>query len=281
MNQRKLSDRIGAFATVPMSFVNDRRLSSDAFRVFVFLRSCTNSLSGAETVWPSYETIIETCCLGHRRKLAAALKELETTGWIERKRRFGTSTVYTLTIPDEARQDEKTTSSVVPTGGTIATASVVPTGGTIVVPPVGTIVVPTGGTLTRRIEPDEKNQIAGGSAAAPPPSPSKSKRKLAGFTVAFTEHDDPRVAAYLGTLRPQITESNATLIAQRVASGDPAWGETLTEWALRGWSPTNFSGLFERYETLRNRNRVRASVAKPNEEALEPGVRLVAGELTI
>jgi hypothetical protein len=92
-------------------------------------------------------------------------------------------------------------------------------------------------------------------AAAP------ANRRAVGFSSVHTEHADERVAAYLDILgQKQITETNAALILERIAPGTcDIWREVLTAWAVGGelgpYKPSNFSGMFDRYDSARNARR--------------------------
>jgi hypothetical protein len=95
--QESLYDKIGQFITVPYSFIhNSRALSFHARWLFVALRYYTNGESG--NAWPSYKTIQELTRM-RREKINSSIKELEDAGWLERKKRFSNSTIYTLKIP--------------------------------------------------------------------------------------------------------------------------------------------------------------------------------------
>lgn len=110
----------------------------------------------------------------------------------------------------------------------------------------------------------EGNVIEGkGSADAPPAQP---KRKVSGFAVVHTEHADERVSAYMDILaQKQITESNAeTILANVTLDGLHVWRNVLTTWATNCWKPTNFAGLFERYDAEMNSLRVKAATPAPN-----------------
>lgn len=107
----------------------------------------------------------------------------------------------------------------------------------------------------------EKEEEEKGNArdARPLALPRRQSRGFGG--VVLTHHDDPRVAAYLSTIRGEITETNAGLIVSRVLLPDcDVWQETLTTWAANEWRADNFSGLFERFEAARNGKRVRAAI---------------------
>jgi len=95
-----LYDKIGKFVSVPVSFVECSELSSSAFRLFIVLRRLTNNDS--DDVFPSYTYLQKITGMG-RETISHVLDELELCGWIERKRRFGKSTVYTLLYPKEKK----------------------------------------------------------------------------------------------------------------------------------------------------------------------------------
>lgn len=95
--QGTLYDKIGPFVTIPHSFIhNSRALSFHARWLFVALRYYTNSKFG--NAWPSYATIQKLTKM-RREKINSSIKELEGAGWLERKKRFSNSTIYTLKIP--------------------------------------------------------------------------------------------------------------------------------------------------------------------------------------
>ncbi len=114
------------------------------------------------------------------------------------------------------------------------------------------------------IEEESEEEEKGSAREARPPAPSR--RQTRGFGgVILTADEDPRVAAYLATLRPEISETNANLVRNRVSFDDLAiWQETLTLWAANEWRGDNFAGLFERFEAACRGRRVRAAMpAKP------------------
>jgi hypothetical protein len=97
--RERMSDRIGQFVAVPVSFVNDMRISPRAFRLFVVLRSYTSANDGRDLVFPGYETLRARCGFSSYTFVAEAVRELEKAGWIERHKRFGKSTHYFITQP--------------------------------------------------------------------------------------------------------------------------------------------------------------------------------------
>lgn len=110
------------------------------------------------------------------------------------------------------------------------------------------------------IEEESEEEERGNAREARPLAPSR--RQSRGFGgVVLTHHDDPRVAAYLSTIRGEITETNAGLILGRVLLPDlDVWQETLTTWAANEWRADNFAGLFERFDSARNGKRIRAAI---------------------
>ena len=135
-------ERIGYFATIPLNFINDTEVSDRAHRLYVILRSYTSPDRDA-MVFPGYETLRARCGWSNYRYVAQALRELETAGWIERKKRFGKSTMYSLNA-----------TPVLPTGVGMTDVPVLPTG-----------VAPVLHPLVEEQEPENKNQIGQRAAA--------------------------------------------------------------------------------------------------------------------
>lgn len=99
----KLIDRIGQFTTIPNSVIEMwPKIGIDAMALFLYLRYRTNSKS--EMAFPSY-TIIHADTGLTRRRIALAIRALESAGLVERKRRFSNSTLYTLKMPDAISND--------------------------------------------------------------------------------------------------------------------------------------------------------------------------------
>jgi len=90
MSKSKLVDEIGQFTIVP-NWVVDMGgiIGPDALALYTALRYF------GEGAFPSYDTIQLKTGLT-RRRIANAIRKLETNGLLERRRRFGASTVYTL-----------------------------------------------------------------------------------------------------------------------------------------------------------------------------------------
>lgn len=100
IRKSRLSDRIGAFTTVPDSFINDATISHEAFRLFVVLRQFTGAKR--DIAFPDYRTLKSRTGIGSFSTIANAVRELESRGWLKRQKRFGASTIYTLVIPTPA-----------------------------------------------------------------------------------------------------------------------------------------------------------------------------------
>lgn len=232
----KLADRIGQFVALPVTFINDTRLSADAFRLFSILRSYTSANDAADKVFPGYETLRVRCAFGSYRKVAAAVKELEALGWIERRKRFGNSTQYFL----NARP------TVLPPLVEMEAATSPTTVGSTVLPPLVATVLPP---LVEEPEPENQKKVY--------PEVERARRKTSGFASVFTAHDDPRVSAFLEILAVKhITTTDAELIQKRVKTDTvDVWRRVLELWAASSWRPSNLAGMFERYEVETNAKR--------------------------
>lgn len=244
--RERMSDRIGQFVAVPVSFVNDMRISPRAFRLFVVLRSYTSANDGRDLVFPGYETLRARCGFSSYTFVAEAVRELEKAGWIERHKRFGKSTHYFITQPFLHPSVEMDAPPVLQT----VVASVLQ-------PSVGTVLQPS----VDYLEPETKNQKK--------PEVERPRRKTAGFASVLTEHGDARVAAYMDILaQKQITDTTAALIMERIGRDDiEVWRQILTAWAIGGdrgpYRADNLSGMFERFDATKNSKRFKTAVAQP------------------
>ena len=91
-----LIDKVGNFTIIPNSFIEDARLSNAAVRLWIYLRKFGNGNNATTAAWPKYKRIREELGWGSYVTIARALDELITTGWITRRRRFSSSSYYTL-----------------------------------------------------------------------------------------------------------------------------------------------------------------------------------------
>lgn len=90
-------DQIGHYTTIPDSFLKMwSKMGLDAVGLFVYLRFRTSRTR--HIAWPAYKTIKKDTGISPRR-IARALRILESFGFIERKKRFGKSTEYRITLP--------------------------------------------------------------------------------------------------------------------------------------------------------------------------------------
>lgn len=103
MSKSKLLDQIGQFTTIPNSIIELwPSIGVDGMALLVYLRYRTNGQTG--DAFPSYDRITSDTLLT-RRRIAQAIRQLESVGLIERKRRFSASTIYTLKMPDSISTD--------------------------------------------------------------------------------------------------------------------------------------------------------------------------------
>ena len=95
--QSRLSDKIGTFTAVPNSVIKLwPQIGLDGMALFLYLRFRTNNES--EIAFPGYDDIRSTTGLT-RNRIAQAIRSLESDGVLERKKRFGQSTIYITKIP--------------------------------------------------------------------------------------------------------------------------------------------------------------------------------------
>ena len=100
---------------------------------------------------------------------------------------------------------------------------------------------------------EEKGIEGNGMEEKGSPAPPR-KKKVAGFSVVNTRHDDPRVATFLEILaQPQVTDTNAQNIIDRVpADAMWAWREALEIWAANSNWPIAMDKIFDRFDRIRN-----------------------------
>ena len=92
-----ITDQWGAFTAVPNEFIDNAGTLSDQARwLFVLLRRYTNGESGK--AFPGYD-FIQTQTGWTPKTIAKAIKELIESEWMERSKRFGKPSEYTLKRP--------------------------------------------------------------------------------------------------------------------------------------------------------------------------------------
>lgn len=106
----KLIDKIGTFTTVPNIVIRLwPNIGVDGMALFLYLRYRTNGQT--ETAFPGYDTIQKDTKLS-RDRIAKAIRSLEGVGVIERKKRFGSSTIYTTKLPDSLELPESADAAI-------------------------------------------------------------------------------------------------------------------------------------------------------------------------
>lgn len=109
MAKRELKDSIGfPFTPIPHDFITHKNTDGSthshiAFRLFVTLRHFTSIHS--DNAFPSFDTLRGLTGMT-LNSVAKGLKELEQSGWLSKKKRFGRTTVYTLHTPTENHNSE-------------------------------------------------------------------------------------------------------------------------------------------------------------------------------
>lgn len=89
-----LTDEWGSFTAIPNEFIEQSNILSDHARwMFIVLRFYTNAKTG--TAFPSYEELKSRTGWAYNT-IAKAVKELESTGWLTRRKQFSGTTHYTL-----------------------------------------------------------------------------------------------------------------------------------------------------------------------------------------
>jgi hypothetical protein len=92
----KLIDVIGQFTVIPNTVIEMiPMIGTDAFLVFTCLRYHSDDKGVS---FPSYDTISKETTL-NRHQISAGLTRLIDAGLLDKRRRFGNSTVYVLTMP--------------------------------------------------------------------------------------------------------------------------------------------------------------------------------------
>lgn len=88
----------GTFTIVPLELL-ESDLSQSARLVFIALMSHVDHTRDEQRVYPGYDAIMKRSGITGRATISRAIDELEKRGWLQRTKRFGSSTVYTLTRP--------------------------------------------------------------------------------------------------------------------------------------------------------------------------------------
>jgi len=226
-------NRMGAFVAIPITFINDTRITNAGRCLYMLLSSYTSAKADDAIAFPSYETIMKRLGWGSTQTVAVALLNLMEHGWIERKRRYGNSSVYTINYAASAN--------------------------------------PLKIKLRKSKDHDFENQNTDTLKSAHQPEvPRKQEgdypevgrgtrktRTVSGFASVYTTHDDPRVSAFLEILaRKQITATDAEIIQKRVTTDTvDVWREVLGIWAANPNWRLDLASIFDRYERTVNAKR--------------------------
>lgn len=100
-NRGVIVNRMGAFVAIPVTFINDERITNAGRCLYMLLSSYTSAKADEAIAFPSYETIMKRLGWNSKHTVADGLKNLIGAGWVERRRRYGSSSVYTLNYAPE------------------------------------------------------------------------------------------------------------------------------------------------------------------------------------
>lgn len=207
MNKSKLVDRIGRFTVVPNKAIELMpRIGQDAFCLFSYLRYRTNSES--EISFPGYETIRRDTGL-HPRKIAKAIRILESAELIERKKRFGKSTIYVTRLPSSSTIGSNDTAYSSSTVGSDSSSNGVQTNKT---------------KINKTKNSDDKSSKR---------DPLLDNQAI----IAYRDH------AHLTPNHDQREE-----IARRVGDKVEQWREIVKTWMLAGYRPQNVAGMLDAFD---------------------------------
>ena len=99
MSKHRLTDKLGFFTAMPERIIEMMpEIGSDAVLLYLFLRYRTNKHRGV--AWPGYNDMRSQIGWGKSR-ISNALHDLVNAGLVEKDKRFGASTVYTLLVPPQ------------------------------------------------------------------------------------------------------------------------------------------------------------------------------------
>lgn len=226
-------NRMGAFVAIPITFINDTRITNAGRCLYMLLSSYTSAKADEAIAFPSYETIMARLGWGSKDTVAAALLNLMQHGWVERKRRYSSSSLYTINYAAGPNRPEIGLSPV-----------------------VRKVDYQKSGKQTTD-SPESRPQPEVQKQEVSYPEVERGTRKTSGFSSVYTTHDDPRVSAFLEILAVKhVTATDAEIIQKRVKTDTlDVWRRVLELWAANSYRPSNFAGMFERYEVEVNAKR--------------------------
>ena len=99
MSKHRLSDKLGFFTAMPERVIELMpEIGSDPVLLYLYLRYRTNKHRGV--AWPGYDDMQKGMGWG-RRRISNTLSALVDAGLLEKDKRYGASTVYTLLLPPQ------------------------------------------------------------------------------------------------------------------------------------------------------------------------------------
>ena len=238
-------NRMGAFVAIPITFINDTRITNAGRCLYMLLCSYTSAKADEPIAFPSYETIMERLDWHSTQTVAVALLNLLRHGWVERKRRYGSSSVYTINYAPAASplkiegltfRKSKDSSFENQTTDTLKSADQL--------------------EVLKQEVPQPEVARRG----------TRKTRALSGFASGYTSHDDPRVAAFLEILaRKHITATEAEIIQKRVSTDttDVFRGALEVFAANPNWR-IDLAAILDRYDRMVNAKRFSSNTAAPS-----------------
>ncbi len=238
-------NRMGAFVAIPITFINDTRITNAGRCLYMLLCSYTSAKADEPIAFPSYQTIMERLGWNSDHTITDALRNLMGAGWVERKRRFANSSVYTINYAPSAISAESAEMAAQKVRHQLREKC-----------------ANNGAENAHQLE-VLKQEVTEPEVER---RGARKTRALSGFASVYTSHDDPRVAAFLEILaRKKITATDAEIIQKRVATDTvDVWREVLTLWAANPKWRLDLADMFDRYERTINAKRFTSSTAAPN-----------------
>ena len=212
----QLYDSIGGFVTIPNTVMELLpAIGVDAFTLFAYLRYRTNSQSGV--AFPSYDTIQADTGLT-RRRIAGAIRALEGAELLDRRRRFGNSTVYTLKMPVVQHPNYSSAHDGLP-----------------LVQGVHTIK-----TDINKTEPIKTESY--GAPAPAQPKPPKTQHKKASDPIPEAVQQYRLIA---NTFPDKATWTNISNTVGNDVERLAFWGKVISAYISLGWNKRNVTGMLE------------------------------------
>lgn len=238
-------NRMGAFVAIPITFINDTRITNTGRCLYMLLCSYTSAKADEPIAFPSYKTIMERMGWSSDHTVTDALRNLMASGWVERRRRFSSSSVYTINYAPSAISAESAEMGAQKVRHQLR-----------------------GKCATIGAESADQLEVLQQEVPHPEVARrgARKTRAVSGFGSVYTSHDDPRVVAFLEILaRKQITATDAEIIQKRVTTDTvDVWRDVLQIWAANPNWPLTLANIFDRYERTVNAKRFTSKTDAPN-----------------